>query len=278
MSFCVLGSGSGGNCAVLRVGGQAVFIDAGLGPRVTAARLEGSGLGPSGIGAVCLTHLDQDHFRPAWVRVWLSRGTAVWMHRWHLEDLGHVPGARRLLQAGLVHCFEDETFEPLGGLACHPIRLAHDEKGTSGFRVEAHGATVGYATDLGHVPDRLIAHFTGVDLLAIESNYDPELQRGSGRPLFLQRRIMGRAGHLSNEQAFDAVRRIVERSPAGRPRNVVLLHPSARCNRPALTRAVFDRDPAIAARLLLAEQRRRTPWLTVGSKGELTGPQMFLRF
>src|SRR4029077_12704376 len=111
-----------------------------------------------------------------------------------------------------------------------------------------------YATDLGCVPAELIERFAGADVVAIESNYDPEMQVGSARPLFLKRRIMGQAGHLSNQQAFEAVSAIARRGPAGSPAQVVLLHRSRQCNDPRKVRDVFGQDPELATRVTLTEQ------------------------
>ena len=237
------------------------MIDAGFGPRTITQRLRQAKLGPQHIGALCLTHLDQDHFRPTWVSTLLRAPMPVFVHRWHLKDMQQSPGGVRLWQAGMIKVFEDEPFEPVAGMTFCPIRLAHDTKGTCGFRIETAGGQVGYATDLGHVPAQLIDHFAGVDLLAIESNYDPQMQRRSGRPIFLQRRIMGKQGHLSNDQAFDAVCAICQRH--GEPQHIVLLHRSRQCNCPTIVRDTFAREPRLFERVTLAEQRRRTPWLTV---------------
>ena len=110
----------------------------------------------------------------------------------------------------------------------------------------------------------LVDCFEGVDLLAIESNYDPAMQRGSGRPWFLVQRIMGGRGHLSNDQALDAVKRIVSRTQTNHaklPAHVVLLHRSRECNCPTLLRDLFSRDARLAPRLVLTEQYERTDWL-----------------
>jgi hypothetical protein len=116
------------------------------------------------------------------------------------------------------------------------------------------------------VPSELVERFCGVDLLAIESNYDPELQRLSGRPMFLQRRIMGGRGHLSNAQALAAVQAMLNRCQrCGHrlPRHVVLLHRSRRCNCPDLLRAMFAEDARLHGRVVLAEQHRISGWLEV---------------
>jgi phosphoribosyl 1,2-cyclic phosphodiesterase len=266
LGMCVLGSGSGGNSTVIRCGGAAMLVDAGFGPVTTAKRLGQAGLKLGDIKAICLTHLDQDHFRPHWPRTLLGWGINVFVHRWHCDKLKQLAGVAAMVEAGLVHVFDDEPFQPLGpgnDLSVQAMRLIHDTQGTCGFHIDAGAAgRIGYATDLGHVPAALIERFTDVDLLALESNYDPPMQARSGRPLFLQRRIMGHAGHLSNEQAFDAISRIVTRSSPGRPQHIVLLHRSAQCNSQACIDQVFAQSPPIHQRLCLAEPRRRSRWLT----------------
>ncbi|MCE9590798.1 MAG: MBL fold metallo-hydrolase [Planctomycetes bacterium] len=258
--LCVLGSGSGGNCSVVTLGGQALLIDAGFGPLTITRRLQQAGVLLEQVRALCLTHLDQDHFRPHWVATLRGFGIHVYLHRWHADDFARIPDADTLFDAGLVHVFEEREFEPLPGMTAHALRLSHDQKGTSGFHLAAWRGRIGYATDLGHVPDELVRRFAGVDVLAIESNYDPPMQLRSPRPLFLKRRIMGHAGHLCNEQAFAAVRGVMDLSPAGTPRHVVLLHRSQQCNDPAIIRDVFGKDDRLTRRVTLTEQRRRSQW------------------
>ena len=44
IDLCVLASGSAGNCTVVRTPGGVMLIVAGLGPRVLAKRLDGTGV------------------------------------------------------------------------------------------------------------------------------------------------------------------------------------------------------------------------------------------
>ena len=292
--MCVLGSGSGGNSSVLLMprrrgeplAASAVLIDAGFGPWTLRRRLKQAGIAMGQIAAICLTHLDRDHWRANWANTLIEHRIRLFLHRWHLPEFEKLPEAEALLAADLIEPF-DGPFQPLPGLCAAPLHLPHDRKGTIGYLFEAaarggratpsespgsddsHAGSVcriGYATDLGAVPPQLIESFSamgGVDLLAIESNYDPHLQAGSPRPAFLKRRIMGELGHLSNEQAFEAVRRIVERCDGGLPRHIVLLHRSQQCNHPAIVRRVFEQDPHIARRVTLTEQRRRSAWFAL---------------
>ncbi len=263
LRVCVLGSGSGGNSTVIMLGERGMLIDAGFGPRTTRHRLLSARVPLDAIEAICVTHFDRDHFRPTWISTMLQQRIRLLVHAWHEDELYHVPGGTRLIDAGLVTIIGSDGCEPLPGISATCIRLPHDHKGTTAFHLESEFGSIGFATDLGCVPPALIERFIGVDLLAIECNYDPEMQRRSSRPLSLKRRIMGKAGHLSNRQAFEAVRQIVDRSPPGQPQKIVLLHRSRQCNCPHLVQSVFDEDPRIGPYVIQTDQRRRTPWITV---------------
>lgn len=279
IDLCVLASGSAGNCSIVRTPRGLMLIDAGIGPRAAARRLQGSGVSIEDISAVCLTHLDRDHFSPGWVQTLLRIGTTVYCAGHYVEKLLEIARDNRL--ARQIRPFQLDPFEPLEELSVRPVPLAHDEQGSHGFLISGHGRRLGYATDLGRVPDHLIEAFKDLDVLAIESNYDPALQEASNRPWFLKRRIMGGKGHLSNEQALLAVRKILDQSHRQSrplPVHIVLLHRSRDCNCPQLLRTLFSADARIAPRLVLAEQYSRTEWLRPGDRSALAGEQMLLRF
>ncbi|MEM1107314.1 MAG: MBL fold metallo-hydrolase [Planctomycetota bacterium] len=261
--LCVLGSGSGGNSTVLNVGGRSLLIDAGFGPRTTTQRLEQAGLTLSEISDICVTHFDTDHFRKSWVRTMVDLGITLRCHRWHLPDLRRIQNNQQLFDAGLVEAFGDDPFDVWPGLSVSTLRLQHDRQGTIGYRFEAAGCAVGYATDLGHAPEALCQHLAGVDILCIEANYDERMTKNSPRPAWVNRRNLSDSGHLSNEQSLAAVQRIAELSPHGNPRKVVLLHRSSQCNHPTKVRRCFERDPGLAKRVIQTDQRRRTRWVAV---------------
>jgi phosphoribosyl 1,2-cyclic phosphodiesterase len=282
LRLCVLGSGSGGNSSVLRAGDDIMLLDAGFGPVTTAKRLGQAGLSLKHLRAICLTHLDQDHFRPTWMRTLFGWKIRVFCHQWHVDALMRLEGAHRLAGAGLIETFDGRDFAPLDGITVSAVPLKHDTKGTFAFHITApDGGRIGYATDLGHVPDALIERFTsggGVDLLAIESNYDPPMQLKSNRPLFLKRRIMGGSGHLSNEEAFTFVQSVDRLSGKGNPQHIVLLHRSQQCNHPDRVREMFERDPSIAARTHLTDQRRRSRWFDIAPQAAMNTTQLNFRF
>lgn len=252
-SFAVLASSSGGNCSVLVHGSgknhRLTLIDCGLSPRRTRVLLDGLGLDFSRIDDVVLTHLDRDHCYPSWASA-LPRHARFRIHERHRGR------ARRI---GLLHrhteIFRDgEAFVIGRGVRVQPELLSHDELGVAAFRFDLPCArfgtrSLGFATDLGRPTPGLIGMLMGVDVLAIESNYCPVMQRESDRPDFLKSRIMDGAGHLSNQECLDAVLAIAPRE------RVVLLHLSRQCNTPEV--AAMGHDGA-GYELIVASHDRPT--------------------
>jgi len=282
MDLCVLASGSSGNCSVIRSEDAAFLVDCGIGPRITAGRLTGTGVSLSQLRAICVTHLDRDHCNVAWMATVVSQQMKLFCPADRVAELLHFFSDARMRPL-VVPFRPDEPFEPVPGLTATTTRLAHDRSGSHAFHFTSDAGSIGYATDLGHVPPTLIDRFCGIDLLAIESNYDPQMQRASGRPVFLQNRIMNGGGHLSNDQALTAVKNLFDRCAKhghSLPSQVVLLHRSRQCNCPKLLKQTFERDRRIGPRLVLTEQYSRTEWISArrGPKISWIGEQLSLQF
>ncbi len=273
--LCVLASGSGGNCSVLDPGnGTLILIDLGLSPRRTEKELDALGLDPANVTDVVLTHLDHDHCNAGWGKRPIggsgvrTAGATLHVHRRHMGRASRLAGGgwrMRKFDSAL-------PFELDCGIGVRPALLPHDELGVAAFRMElgseAERASLGFATDLGRVGPDLIEMLGGVDVLAIESNYCPRLQMRSGRPDYLKRRIMAGAGHLSNEECADAVRRIEPRE------HVVLLHLSQECNAPEVARHAHQgADYA----LTLSSQDEPTRWVEIGVVQRVLAPRTRVR-
>lgn len=254
----VLASGSGGNCSLLALGQghrtRLCLIDAGLSPRRTRRLLADDGLRLDHIDDILLTHLDRDHFHQGWTAAALPIRVRFRMHA------DHAPKARKLgVPPGAITEF-DRPFCLRGETTVTPVTLSHDSLGVSAFRFDwptddaGHAPSLGFATDLGRATQQLIDTFQGVGTLAIESNYCPKMQLASGRPDFLKARIMNGSGHLSNEQARDAVREI---NPG---HHVVFLHLSRQCNRPELVESMHAGS---TYGFTPAHQFNPTPWIPI---------------
>ncbi len=240
VQFAVLASGSRGNATFLGGGGAGLLIDLGLTQKGMAERLRAAGAGWDRVGAALLTHTHSDHVEPAALAELARRGVSLHCHSGHRAVLAGCAGFQELERAGRVRPYDDEPFLTATGARVEPIRLAHDGGPTYGFRIEIRDSNRGPATRIGYLADTgcwtasMVDRLVDVDLLAVEFNHDVELQRTADRPARLIKRNLGDRGHLSNNQAGDLVRSVVERSRPGRPRDVVLLHLSEQCNTPEL--------------------------------------------
>ena len=236
--FCVLASSSKGNCSALILGRGAsrrlyLIERPASAPRRTTALLESLGIAsvplqgsPSSRTSITTTGTQAGSPR-------LPERASVYMHRSHRSRAG------RMGMLYLTTRLFTEDFDLVPGVRVRPALMSHDSLGAAAFRIEFEhsGRSLGFATDLGRANQKLIDHLAGVHILAIESNYCPKLQVASGRPDYLQRRIMNGSGHLSNEQAAEAVVAI------GPQEHVVLLHLSQECNTPERASMYHNGNP-----------------------------------
>ena len=261
-TFSILGSGSRGNCTVLCFddGTQRnlVLLDCGFSIRETRRRLALHDLELEDVSHILLTHLDRDHFNPVWINA--ARRLGITIHLHHKQRLRAFSSG---FSIGEVDLF-DETFNLDLFTSVEAIHFAHDALGTVGFIIEHGDARLGFATDLGRVPDHLFDHFRGLHALAFESNYDRRMEMDSERPIFVKRRVMGGMGHLSNEQSLDAVSRIAAQSPLSQ---IALLHLSQQCNNPRIILDLYrDGAPHLFPFLTVTNQNHPTPLLGVTAR------------
>lgn len=252
--FTVLASGSSGNASLIELDGFGLLVDCGLGPRALASRFAAVGLSWQAISAVVLTHTHGDHWNALTLGHLRRLNIPLIAHPRHHDFMASRAEHSSLCKAGLVREYAaDKWFDLMPALGCRPVRVPHDSDPTFAFRIEsreeAGSWSLGLASDVGHVTPELAAAFDGVDALAIEYNHDVQMQKQSGRAKHLIDRVLGDEGHLSNVQAADFTRHIVQ---SGRERLAFLvqLHLSRDCNKPDLAakvgKAALKEVPAAA--------------------------------
>jgi len=268
MRFRLLGSGSSGNATLVESYGVRILIDAGLGPRELAERLESAGVDPASIALVFLSHEHQDHVRGAasfskkWgVRLCGSRGTYAAAGLGAEEIAGYD-----VLEPGVAR--------PVGALSVLGIPVPHDAAGPLAFVVQGDGCSLAHATDFGHVSRGVADGFRDCDAVLIESNYDPVMLRDGPYPWSVKERILGSRGHLSNED----VARYLTRDLGEACRMVLLAHISQNNNHPELVRMTAEtalrRRGRTEVRLELASADG-TGWIDVAAAhgGASRGPR-----
>lgn len=238
MRLASISSSSTRGNAYLVWGGSSrpVLIDCGISIRRLVCALRELGMEPRDLAGLFITHEHSDHIgamclatpvaQKFGIPVYSSQG--FW--RWYREKRGYH------LDPSLVRVISHGETAVVGGTSVTAFAKPHDAAEPLGFVVEIEGERASFAMDLGHVPEPVERMLHGSEYLVFESNHDVEMERNSGRPLYLIRRVLGNLGHLSNDQAGEALSGLVTRGT----REVVLAHLSIDCNTPEMAVGVVS--------------------------------------
>lgn len=221
-----LASGSSGNATLVRAGGHAVLIDAGIGLRRLALGLEQQGLTPGDLSGVVVTHEHGDHIQCAHA---LAKRHGVPLIA--SEATLRAFFSRRTEAPHIVLPVGDRW--TLGDLAFETFPVPHDAVDPVGVNVyhAPSGQKVSHVTDVGHVTDAIRQAIRGANLLVLEANHDVHRLRGGDTPGHLKARLLSDRGHLSNEAA---VALLCEHALRHGPHTVWLAHLSKENNTPKL--------------------------------------------
>lgn len=236
MKFCVLRSGSSGNCTLISDEKSKILIDAGMSQKKIGEVLKETGTEPKDLDSIVITHLHSDHFNYSTLRVCIKNNLTLWVHEKNLPSL-RSSFKGECLEGLTLNSFSDKEFQA-GSFFLQPFNISHDAYAvTSGFTVRSRSAGesyLTYASDLGYFPDELIQFFKNSRAIVLESNHDPDLLwKNPRRPFNHKKRVTGQQGHLSNLQAAEALVKTI-RSSKKAPEVVVLCHLSRDHNTPEL--------------------------------------------
>lgn len=95
----------------------------------------------------------------------------------------------------------------IGDIEVQSFPTSHDAVAPAGYLLSAGGCRICIVTDSGEVTTEMLNHIRHADLLILESNHDRQRLLRGPYPLMLKQRILSPKGHLSNDQAADAVLR-----------------------------------------------------------------------
>jgi len=221
LRIAILGSGSSGNSVFAATDHVRVLFDAGFSYRQLALRLQGIGESPEQLDAVVVSHEHSDHI--AGLRVLFKRtGIPLYITRPTAETIEWKDPRPKM------EFFEAGRSIGIGDLKIDTFTTPHDAVDPVGFRLQADGAPVGIATDLGYMPESVKRHIRDCELLILESNHDVEMLKFGPYPWHVKQRVMSRNGHLSNHNVAEFLVEDFDR----RARAVVLAHLSGHNNCP----------------------------------------------
>lgn len=188
IKFCVLGSGSKGNCVFMEIDGDKFLLDAGLPYQVLKKRLSLINKDINTVQAVFVTHEHNDHCQA--IPGLTKNNPDIKIYSDHYNNISHGEAIIR----------EKYTVEP--------FLLSHDTI-CHGFRVEDHHSNaLVYVTDTGIIPDVSLPFISTCNALILEFNYDVTLLTDGPYPIELQERIFSDQGHLLNEDAGNLIDKI----------------------------------------------------------------------
>ncbi len=95
----------------------------------------------------------------------------------------------------------------IGDIEVTSFPVSHDAVAPCGYLLSAGGCRVCVVIDSGEVTPVMLEAMHQADLLVLESNHDRERLLRGPYPYMLKQRILSSTGHLSNDQAADAVLR-----------------------------------------------------------------------
>jgi len=220
MKTVSLNSGSNGNCFYIESNGVRIVVEAGLTGKQYESRLAKIDIHPSQIDAVLVSHEHCDHIAGAGV---ISRkyGTPIYMTEKTAAVLPQRIGEIKDLRTYLA----GQSFQ-VGSLVIQTVPAKHDCAGGVHYVITDGEFRLGVITDAGQPHNILHSMISTLDVLFLESNYDPKLLSECHYPQSLKTRIMGGYGHLSNLQAAQMVRNYASQ----RLKYLILCHISDQAN------------------------------------------------
>lgn len=201
MKFSILASGSTGNALYIETDQIRLLVDAGLSGKQIEKHLRSIGVDPQSLSAILVTHEHIDHVKGVGV---LARRyqIPVYMNQATWESL---PPSVGQIDEAYKNILETGAALELGDLHIETFPVSHDAAEPIGLRIEQDEEALGLVTDLGYVSKRIVDQISGVDTLILETNHDVEMLRMGPYPWNVKRRIFSDVGHLSNEDAGEAL-------------------------------------------------------------------------
>lgn len=229
MRFASLGSGSGGNALVVEAGETRLLLDCGFGLREAVRRLARLGLSPESLSGILVTHEHSDHADGA-VKLARRHGLPLWLTHGTLNAL-----SPRLEMPAVIHVIDSHAKLGIGDLEVEPYPVPHDAREPVQFVFGDGVRRLGVLTDVGCVTPYIAVTLEHCDALVLECNHDPEMLRIGPYPYPLKKRVAGKFGHLSNEEAAALLGKIGH----GKLQHVVAAHISQHNNTPSLAVAAL---------------------------------------
>lgn len=229
MKICVLSSGSKGNSTIVYTDNTRILIDLGTSSQYVCNELDKIGVKPKDIDGILITHTHVDHIN----------GLKSFIKKYHTKIYANEE-IKELLEKE-IGSFDYELYQDktaiINDLTINYIKTSHDAKGSIGFIVKEGNKSMVYITDTGYINKRYIEKLSNKNLYILESNHDVYMLKNGPYPYFLQQRVVGDKGHLSNEQASSYLCDFIGKDT----KKIVFAHLSEKNNTPEKVEETFKK-------------------------------------
>ncbi len=229
MRVTSLGSGSSGNALLVEagpLGRTKLLVDAGVAPRTLLDRLRLANTAPTQLHGILVTHEHSDHIvsipmltKRYAIPIITAPDTLAAMEqsfisgRWFTDSGPLIEPSFESVAAQETQISEVKqrlllpvgSTRMIGDIEVTSFPISHDAVSPCGYLLHAGGCRVCVVTDSGKVTATMLAMMQHADLLVLESNHDRERLLRGPYPYHLKQRILSPTGHLSNDQAAEAV-------------------------------------------------------------------------
>ena len=209
LNFCVLASGSSGNCSIIWTDKAAVLIDCGRSAKYISEKLSEIDINPQNLTAAVITHAHIDHMNASGFNFLCKYNVPVYFHENILEDAYIRYGDKISNAVSFNDGFNIEDIEVNFFDTYHKDGKISKTLGfTFLSAINGRSYKVGYITDTGKICKNIVSNLSDSNILVIESNYDKKMLAESSRPYENKKWVLSDWGHLANEDAAKAIAEI----------------------------------------------------------------------
>lgn len=199
MRLLNIASGSSGNSTYVGNENTHLLVDTGISRKRVLNGLREAELDISDISAILITHEHIDHIKSLGV-IERTREIPVYATKGTIEGIISNRNLGEFNKDVLIPVEADQSF-CVGNISVRPLKVSHDANEPVCFRFEDKKSSMAIVTDLGEYNDYLMNGLKDLDILMMEANHDIRMLEVGPYPYSLKQRILGRRGHLSNEDS-----------------------------------------------------------------------------
>lgn len=222
MKVTILSSGSSGNATLIEHDNISILLDCGCSYKNLKQKFLDVDKKIEDLNYVFISHEHVDHVRGIEqvmknldVTIFMSSGTKIALSEKYTLNLEKIKYLNHLEQISLKT------------LNVGSLKLSHDASEPMLYVFKHNSAKFWFFHDSGYMPQKYFKILQNPTLMVMESNYDVKMLLDSKKyPHYIKMRIHSDIGHLSNDQAFDYINKLV----GNNTKEVILAHVSENNN------------------------------------------------